>query len=73
MLGRIAVEQGGYLAHSILGRGHLHVGHAVGTVVGQVLTKHGLGAQLQGFGDELVAVGLRALHGNKQMAVLNLA
>ena len=73
MLGGVAIEQGGNLAHGILSGSNLYIGHAFGFLLGQVLAEHSFGAQLKGFGNELVAIGLCAFHGNEEMAVFDFA
>ena len=71
---RVAVEVGGHLTRDGLGVGHTDVGDA-GLRLGRqgVALQHGHGAQREGLVDVGVTVGLRALHGYKEVAGLHLA
>ena len=72
MLGRLTIEHGSHWADGIFGAVHLHVGHAFFSLLGHVLTQDGHGSEFQGLGNEGMTIGLRTLHGHKQMAGLYL-
>ena len=71
--GRIAIELRSHLTHPCFGRFDCHISNARFPFIGEVFAQNGYRPLLDGFGNELVTVGLGSRDGHEQLSCLNTA
>ena len=73
LLGWVVVEGGGEVGHSGVAILHHNITYTIDQLLGQSLTHHSHSATLDGRGDVVVTIRLRASHGKEAVARRDLA